>query len=104
MMEREVAGNRGRGIKASKKAAAGRRGLSIPRTFTSPGVDPADELAWEVRNAQITGEGGAVVFEQKEVEVPKSWSLLATNVVASKYFRGAMGSTAPRERSVRQLV
>jgi ribonucleoside-diphosphate reductase alpha chain len=102
MMEREVVGNRGRGVRASKKVA-GRRGLSIPRTFTSAGVDPADELAWEVRHAQITGEGGAVVFEQKEVEVPKSWSMLAANVVASKYFRGAMGSPT-RERSVRQLV
>jgi ribonucleoside-diphosphate reductase alpha chain len=103
MMERELAGNRGRGVRTVRKAAAGRRGLSIPRTFTSPGVDPAEELPWEVRTAQITGEGGSIVFEQKDVEVPKPWSLLATNVVASKYFRGAMGSPT-RERSVRQLV
>ena len=66
-------------------------------------MDPAEELAWETRTAQITGEGGAIIFEQRDVEVPKSWSLLATNVVASKYFRGSLG-TPERERSVRQLV
>jgi ribonucleoside-diphosphate reductase alpha chain len=102
MIEREVTGHRGRGVRAAKKSAA-KRGLQIPRYFTSAGVDPADELAWETRNAQITGEGGAVVFEQKDVEVPKTWSLLATNVVSSKYFRGPLGHPS-RERSVRQLV
>jgi ribonucleoside-diphosphate reductase alpha chain len=102
-MEREIAAGRGRGVKGSKKAVAAKKGLSIPRCFTSPGVDPADELAWETRTAQISGEGGVVVFEQKDVEVPKTWSLLATNVVASKYFRGTLG-TPQRERSVRQLV
>jgi ribonucleoside-diphosphate reductase alpha chain len=105
MMEREIAGHRGRGVKVAKKVPgpAARHGLPVGRYFTTPGVDPAEELAWEVRQAQITGEGGAVVFEQKDVEVPKSWSSLATNVVASKYFRGSMGSPT-RERSVRQLV
>ena len=63
MMEREVAAKGGRSIRASRKAAA-KRGLAVPRTFTSPGVDPAEELAWEVRHAQIAGEGGAIVFEQ----------------------------------------
>jgi ribonucleoside-diphosphate reductase alpha chain len=79
------------------------QGLSVRRYFTTPGVDPADELAWEYRTASITGEDGKVVFEQKNVEVPKSWSALATNVVASKYFRGQAGST-DRESSVRALV
>jgi ribonucleoside-diphosphate reductase alpha chain len=101
MMEREVSGQRAKGAKGSKKGA--RRGLAVERYFTTRGVDPADEVAWETRTAQITGEGGAVIFEQKDVEVPKTWSLLATNVVASKYFRGSLGSAA-RERSVRQLV
>jgi ribonucleoside-diphosphate reductase alpha chain len=101
MMEREVSVQKAKGGKAAKKAA--RRGLAIPRTFTTKGVDPAEELAWETRTAQITGEGGALIFEQKDVEVPKTWSLLATNVVASKYFRGTLG-TASRERSVKQLV
>ena len=79
------------------------KGLSVPRYFTTPGVDPADEIAWELRSASITGEDGKVVFEQKNVEVPKSWSMLATNVVASKYFRGTPG-TPERESSVRKLV
>ncbi|MFZ5445529.1 MAG: vitamin B12-dependent ribonucleotide reductase [Myxococcota bacterium] len=79
------------------------QGLEVPRYFTTPGVDPADEIAWEYRSASITGEDGKVVFEQKNIEVPKSWSMLATNVVASKYFRGQPG-TAERESSVRQLV
>ncbi|BDG06467.1 vitamin B12-dependent ribonucleotide reductase [Anaeromyxobacter oryzae] len=101
MMEREVTGQKARAAKASKKLA--KKGLAVERYFTTRGVDPADEVAWETRTAQITGEGGAVIFEQKDVEVPKSWSLLATNVVASKYFRGSLGSPT-RERSVRQLV
>jgi ribonucleoside-diphosphate reductase alpha chain len=100
-MERELAGHKARASKGAKKLV--KKGLVVERFFTTPGVDPADEVAWEVRTAQITGEGGAVIFEQKDVEVPKSWSLLATNVVASKYFRGPLGSPA-RERSVRQLV
>jgi len=102
MMERgEITGQRARVKAAAKKAV--RKGLSIGRYFTTKGVDPAEEMAWETRTAAITGEGGAVIFEQKDVEVPKSWSLLATNVVASKYFRGTLG-TPGRERSVRQLV
>ncbi len=84
-----------------RKAKA--QGLKVPRYFTTPGVDPADEIAWELRSASITGEDGKVVFEQKNVEVPKSWSMLATNVVASKYFRGTPG-TPDRESSVRRLV
>jgi ribonucleoside-diphosphate reductase alpha chain len=66
------------------------QGLTVRRFFTTPGVDPADELAWEYRTASITGEDGKLV-------------LLATNVVASKYFRGQPG-TADRENSVRKLV
>jgi ribonucleoside-diphosphate reductase alpha chain len=89
--------------KTAKARRGARRGITIPRTFTTPGVDPAEELAWEVRTAAITGDGGKVIFEQKDVEVPKNWSALATNVVASKYFRGALGSPG-RERSVKQLV
>ncbi len=102
MIEREVTGQqRARAAKSQKKLA--KRGLVVERYFTTKGVDPADELAWETRTASISGEGGAIIFEQKDVEVPKTWSLLATNVVASKYFRGALGSPT-RERSVRQLV
>ncbi|MDC0708508.1 vitamin B12-dependent ribonucleotide reductase [Stigmatella sp. ncwal1] len=91
------------GKKAGKKAKAPTAGLRVERFFTTPGVDPADELAWEYRTASITGEDGKSVFEQKQIEVPKAWSMLATNVVASKYFRGVPG-TPEREGSVRKLV
>jgi len=66
-------------------------------------IDPIESEVWERRNAVISGEGGEVVFEQHDVEVPAAWSQLATNVVASKYFRGPLG-TPQRESSVKQLV
>jgi ribonucleoside-diphosphate reductase alpha chain len=80
-----------------------RAGLRFPRVFTRAGSSPFDEVEWELRTAIISNEHGDVVFEQREVEFPKSWSQMATNVVASKYFRGQMG-TPQRERSVRQLI
>jgi len=78
-------------------------GLAFPRFFTEAGVDPFDEVEWEVRAAVIGNERGDVVFEQRDVEIPKSWSQQATNIVVSKYFRGQIGSPE-RERSVRQLI
>jgi ribonucleoside-diphosphate reductase alpha chain len=79
------------------------RGMTVPRYFTREGANPFDELEWELRTAAITGEGGQVYFEQKDVEVPASWSQMATNVVVQKYFRGVVG-TPSRERSVKQLI
>jgi ribonucleoside-diphosphate reductase alpha chain len=81
----------------------GTRGLTFERRWTRPGVHPYDEIAWEYRTAGISSETGKTVFEQKDVEVPTSWSQLATNVVVSKYFRGHVG-TPEREHSVRQLI
>ena len=78
-------------------------GLTISRHFTSPDVDPFDTVEWEIRSATIANEKGESVFEQNDVEIPKSWSQLATNVVVSKYFRGHVG-TPGREYSVRQLI
>ena len=78
-------------------------GLDFPRYFTLPGVDPFDEVEWEIRSAVIGNEKGDVVFEQRDVEIPKFWSQQATNIVVSKYFRGPLGSPA-REHSVKQLV
>jgi len=78
-------------------------GLTFGRYFTPPGSRAYDLVAWERRTARITSEKGAVIFEQEDVEVPESWSQLATNVVAQKYFRGHLGSP-DREHSVRQLV
>ncbi|MGB6479354.1 MAG: vitamin B12-dependent ribonucleotide reductase [Candidatus Sulfotelmatobacter sp.] len=78
-------------------------GLSFRRLFTKPGVSPYDELEWDLRLAQITDAQGNVIFEQKDVEVPKDWSMTATNIVASKYLHGKVG-TPERETGVRQLV
>ena len=78
-------------------------GLKIARYFTRAGVNPYDEIEWEIRSAAITNEKGKVVFEQNNVEIPKAWSLMATNVVVSKYFRGPLG-TPQREHSVRQMI
>ena len=77
-----------------------RNGLPWKRYFTRPGVAPFDEVQWETREASITNEKGEVVFEQHEVEIPTTWSQVATNVVVSKYFRGVLG-TPERERSVK---
>jgi ribonucleoside-diphosphate reductase alpha chain len=81
----------------------GTRGLTFERRWTRPGVHPYDEIQWEIRTAAIGNESGKLVFEQKDVEVPASWSQLATNVVVSKYFRGHL-NTPERETSVRQLI
>ena len=78
-------------------------GLKIKRYFSKKGVHPFDEVEWELRSASITDEKGKVIFEQKDVEVPKTWSQTATNIVVSKYFHGALG-TEKRERSVKQLI
>ncbi len=79
------------------------RGLSIRRHFTEPGQDPFDLIEWQYRTANISSEKGETVFEQTHVEMPASWSQLATNVVVSKYFRGHVG-TPEREHSVKQLI
>src|SRR5579862_4202119 len=83
----------------SKKAP----GLSFNRFFTKTGVSPYDEIEWEKRTALITDAKGNTIFEQKDVEVPKDWSVTATNIVASKYLHGTLG-TAERESGARALV
>src|SRR5437899_4199460 len=93
-------------VTAAAPASASKRnrnGLPWKRYFTRPGVAPFDEVQWETREASITNEKGDVVFEQHEVEIPTTWSQVATNVVVSKYFRGVLG-TPERERSVKQLI
>ena len=78
-------------------------GLEYERFFTREGLDPFDEVEWDVRSAVIGNEKGNVVFEQRDVEIPRFWSQQATNIVVSKYFRGTIG-TPERERSVKQLI
>ncbi len=99
------------GTSTAKKAPEGptsngavqHRGINVARRFTVKGRHPFDGVEWELRTAVITNEKGEVVFEQKGVEFPRAWSQMATNVVASKYFRGPLGAPE-RERSVRQLI
>src|SRR5579871_6081559 len=78
-------------------------GLKFSRHFTRPGISPYDEVEWELRTASITDAKGNTIFEQKNVESPKDWSMTAINIVASKYLHGALG-TAQRETGVRQLI
>ena len=87
---------------ARRRAARCRHGLTFPRFFTEAGVDPFDEVEWELRAAVIGNERGEVVFEQRDVEIPKSWSQQATNIVVSKYFRGQIGIA--RARAQRQAA
>ncbi|MGI9029227.1 MAG: ribonucleoside-diphosphate reductase, partial [Ilumatobacteraceae bacterium] len=78
--------------------------IGVRRLFTSPGVDPYDELVWERRDARISNwKDGSVAFEQRDVEFPVAWSVNATNIVAQKYFRGSLG-TPGRESSLRQVI
>jgi len=82
---------------------AQKAGLTFPRMFSDDKTHPYDRLTWEKRSAIIANERGETVFEQTDVEVPSTWSQMATNVVVSKYFRGTIG-TPEREKSVRQLI
>jgi ribonucleoside-diphosphate reductase alpha chain len=90
---------------ASVRDSAGRKapGLGFRRFFTQAGLSPYDALQWELRDAQITDAQGEMIFEQKNVEVPKDWSQTATNIVASKYLHGTLGGS-DRETGVRQLI
>src|SRR3981081_1908512 len=80
-------------VEGRSKTAASRSapGLTFPRFFTDAGVDPFDEVEWELRAAVIGNERGEVVFDQRDVEIHKPWSQQATNIVVSKYFRGQIG-------------
>jgi ribonucleoside-diphosphate reductase alpha chain len=79
------------------------KGLKVEQFFSAAGVNPFDQLEWEVRSAKILDDNGQTIFEQNNIEVPTTWSQLATKVVASKYFYGDIESDE-REHSVRQLV
>jgi len=80
-----------------------RKGVKVDRVFSNAKTNPYDEKEWDLRTAEITDEGGNVIFKQENVEVPADWSQLATKVVVSKYFYGEQG-TPERETSVRQLI
>ena len=95
----------------ARRSGAGTKesGLKFQRFFSQEGSSPFDEIEWERRVAEITDDGGKVIFRQEDVEVPKSWSALATKIAVSKYFYGDIANgTDPhahgRESSIRQLV
>ncbi len=87
----------------TKALGFGKKPLPFERTFSDARVKPFDQIEWERRTAEITDDAKKVIFKQENVEVPKSWSLLATTVVVSKYFYGEQ-NTSERETSVRQLI
>src|SRR3954453_12024815 len=93
-------------LKSKTSKIATRLGVSFPRYFTArlaPGKTPYDDVQWETRTASIGNDKGSTIFEQRDIEVPVDWSQTATNIVASKYFYGKLGSPE-RETSVAQLV
>ncbi|MCA0253237.1 MAG: vitamin B12-dependent ribonucleotide reductase [Actinobacteria bacterium] len=91
-------------VKASAQSADKAGGLSVPRVFTTAGVHPYDEVTWEHRDVvQTNWKTGEVVFEQHRVEFPDFWSLNASTIVTTKYFRGAVGTPA-REASLKTLI
>jgi len=77
--------------------------LRFPRYFSRPTASPYSEVQWERRIAAIADASGKTIFEQKDVEVPVDWSMTATNIVASKYLHGQLG-TPERETGARQLI
>ena len=89
--------------RSTKLTAPTRKSLRVQRIFSDARVKPFDQIEWDRRTAEITDDAGKVIFKQEAVEVPKSWSVLATKVVVSKYFYGEQ-NTSERETSVRQLV
>ena len=91
----------GRNLKNNPTLA--KKSARVERVFSDPKVKPFDQIEWDRRTAEITDDAGKVIFKQENVEVPKSWSLLATKVVVSKYFYGEL-NTPERETSVRQLI
>ena len=103
----KAAGRNNPKISASRSPKPGKmetkKSLHIERVFSTAKANPFDQVEWDKRTAEITDDAGKVIFKQENVEVPKSWSLLATKVVVSKYFYGEQ-NTPERETSVRQLI
>src|SRR3954453_17856400 len=99
-------GARGRESSRDPKGAqrAGKSGLTVGRVYTTEGVHPYDEVTWERRDVVMTNwRDGSVNFDQRGVEFPDFWTQNATNIVTTKYFRGAVG-TPQREHSLRQII
>jgi ribonucleoside-diphosphate reductase alpha chain len=96
-------------VKVADRNRRPSEGLKFARVFSQKAIAPFDEIEWELRTAEITDDSGKAIFKQENVEVPKSWTPLATKIAVSKYFYGDIANgTDPykggRERSVKQLV
>ena len=92
------------GVPTAENKRRQKAGLKIERYFTTSGVHPFEEIEWEHRDSAIYDEKGEVIFQQTAVEVPTSWSQLATDIAASKYFRKAGVPGTEQESSARQLI
>ena len=108
-MNTGVRANRLGSSQSPSRSRAASKGLKFERVFSSEKVSPFDQIEWDRRTAKITDDGGKIIFEQTDVEVPKTWSELATKIAVSKYFYGDIShGTDPwkngRENSIRQLV
>ncbi len=83
------------GASTGQNTQEANRGITVRRVHTTEGVHPYDEVTWEHRDVVMTNwRDGSVNFEQRGVEFPEFWSVNATNIVTSKYFRGAVGTPA----------
>jgi ribonucleoside-diphosphate reductase alpha chain len=92
------------GARAGARRSNGKKGVKVERIFTTPGVHPYDEVTWEHRDVvQQNWKTGVTIFEQRDVEFPDFWSVNASTIVTTKYFRGAVG-TPERERGLKQLI
>jgi ribonucleoside-diphosphate reductase alpha chain len=92
------------GASAGARRSSGKKGVKVERIFTTPGVHPYDEVTWEHRDVvQQNWKTGATIFEQRDVEFPDFWSVNASTIVTTKYFRGAVG-TPEREKGLKQLI
>src|SRR5438132_13978766 len=96
-------------VNVAESARRPTEGLKFARVFSQKAIAPFDEIEWEQRTAEITDDSGKAIFKQENVEVPKSWSALATKIAVSKYFYGDIANGADpkkggRESSIRQLV
>jgi len=92
------------GASAGARRSNGNKGVKVERIFTTPGVHPYDEVTWEHRDViQQNWKTGVTIFEQRDVEFPDFWSVNASTIVTTKYFRGAVG-TPEREKGLKQLI
>ncbi|HYF00552.1 MAG TPA: vitamin B12-dependent ribonucleotide reductase [Planctomycetota bacterium] len=89
----------------TRRLTAGKgKGLKVKRVYTTPGVDPYDTIAWDRRSSKISNPDGSTVFKLENLEIPRAWSQLATDIIASKYFRKAGVPGTGNEVSARQTV